>query len=274
MTERTMNLGRCLAIDTSTSAMTVAILENGNMLGEVSSYAERNHSIGLLPHIQDLLARLHLKPKDLQSVAVGQGPGSYTGVRIAVSVAKTFAWSLSLDLIGVSSLEAMALGGAMKEQRETGNGPTWVVPLMDGRRKQAFTAVYAYEGASPMTASGELEASWQEVLPDGIRVIGSWTEQIVKLAASSSQEQRPQEFLFVGETEGFKDELEQFARDWDGVVRVLSYGIEAEYIGRLAYPRLAKGEKADVHTFVPNYTRLPEAEANLLAGIKTKKGDH
>ena len=66
------------------------------MLGEVSSYAERNHSIGLLPHIQDLLARLQLKPKDLQSVAVGQGPGSYTGVRIAVSVAKTFAWSLSL----------------------------------------------------------------------------------------------------------------------------------------------------------------------------------
>ncbi|MGO4275675.1 tRNA (adenosine(37)-N6)-threonylcarbamoyltransferase complex dimerization subunit type 1 TsaB, partial [Paenibacillus sp. TAF58] len=197
-----------------------------------------------------------------------------TGVRIAVSVAKTFAWSLGLDLIGVSSLEAMALGGAMKEQSATRNGPTWVVPLMDGRRKQAFTAVYAFEGASPMTFSGELGASWQEVLPDGIRVIGSWTEQIVKQAASSSQGQRPQEILFVGETEGFEAELEQFARDWDGVVRVLSYGIEAEFIGRLAYPRLAKGEKADVHTFVPNYTRLPEAEANLLAGIKTKKGDH
>ena len=78
----------------------------------------------------------------------------------------------------------MALGGAMKEKRATGNGLTWVVPLMDGRRKQAFTAVYAYEGASPMTANGELEAGWQEVLPDGIRVIGSWMEQIGKLAAS------------------------------------------------------------------------------------------
>ncbi|SDN36179.1 tRNA threonylcarbamoyladenosine biosynthesis protein TsaB [Paenibacillus sp. yr247] len=276
MTERTIHVGRCLAIDTSSSAMTVAILDNGKMLGEVSSYAERNHSIGLLPHIQDLLANLNLKPKDLQSVAVGQGPGSYTGVRIAVSVGKTFAWSLGLDLIGVSSLEAMALGGAMKEQQhESGNGLTWVVPLLDGRRKQAFTAVYAYEGTSPMTAAGELATNWHEVLPDGIRVIGPWTAQLLALAAAAAQqEQAPIEILFVGETEGFTAELEQFAQDWQGIVRQLPYGIEAEYIGRLAYPRLAKGEKADVHTFVPNYTRLPEAEANLLAGVKTKKGEN
>lgn len=273
MTERTMNLGRCLAIDTSTSAMTVAILENGIILGEVSSYAERNHSIGLLPHIQDLLARLQMKPKDLQSVAVGQGPGSYTGVRIAVSVAKTFAWSLGLDLIGVSSLEAMALGGAVKEQHDSGNGLTWVVPLMDGRRKQAFTAVYAYEGAAPATVAEVPEAKWKEILSDGIRVIGPWTAQLLSLAASVPQEQEPQEILFVGETEGFTAELEQFAKEWQGVVNVVPYGIEAQYIGWLAYPKLAKGEKEVVHTFVPNYTRLPEAEANLLAGLQTKKGE-
>ena len=114
MTERINNTGCCLAIDTSTSAMTVAILENGHLLGEISSHAERNHSLGLLPHIQDLLSRLGMKPRDLGSVAAGQGPGSYTGVRIAVSVAKTFAWSLGLDLIGMSSLEAMAIGGSIQ----------------------------------------------------------------------------------------------------------------------------------------------------------------
>ncbi|UKS25075.1 tRNA (adenosine(37)-N6)-threonylcarbamoyltransferase complex dimerization subunit type 1 TsaB [Paenibacillus sp. HWE-109] len=271
MTERTIPTGRCLAIDTSSSAMTVALLDNGKRLGEVSSYAERNHSIGLLPHIQELLAKLDLKPQDLQSVAVGQGPGSYTGVRIAVSVAKTFAWSLGLDLIGVSSLEAIALGGAAKDQQR-GNGLTWVVPLLDGRRRQAFTAVYAFEGASPLTPDGGLSASWHEVLPDGIRVIGPWTAQILALIASA--EQKPQAILFVGETEGFNDELDHFAQAWQGAATKLSYGIEAHFIGILAYPRLARGEKADVHTFVPNYTRLPEAEANLLAGIVTKKGDH
>ncbi|BFT75400.1 tRNA (adenosine(37)-N6)-threonylcarbamoyltransferase complex dimerization subunit type 1 TsaB [Paenibacillus sp. P36] len=272
MTDRTNYSGRCLAIDTSSSAMTVAILENGKMLGEVSSHAERNHSIGLLPHIQDLLASLQLKPKDLQSVAVGQGPGSYTGVRIAVSVGKTFAWSLGLDLIGVSSLEAMALGGAMKQEDKSNKELTWVVPLLDGRRKQAFTAVYAYSGVSPMSDQVALTADWHEVLPDGIRVIGPWLAQLLEQAASAEPEQAPHKILFVGETEGFSEELAQFAQDWKGSFEQLSYGIEAQYIGALAYPRLAKGEKADVHTFVPNYTRLPEAEANLLAGIQVKKG--
>ncbi|MDR6552179.1 tRNA (adenosine(37)-N6)-threonylcarbamoyltransferase complex dimerization subunit type 1 TsaB [Paenibacillus qinlingensis] len=268
MTEQITNTGRCLAIDTSTSAMTVAVLENGRLLGEVSSHAERNHSIGLIPHIQDLLSSLGMKPRDLRSVVAGQGPGSYTGVRIAVSVAKTFAWSIGLDLIGVSSLEAMAIGGSVQNDYK-GTGLTWVVPLMDGRRKQAFTAVYAFEGATPVTEARVPDATWREVLPDGIRVIGAWTDQILTQAAAAA----PSHILFVGETEGFVAELEQFAKDFGGSVSVVPYGIEAAYIGILAYPRLASGEKADVHTFVPNYTRLPEAEANLLAGLQTKKGE-
>lgn len=274
MTERITHTGRCLAIDTSTSAMTVAILENGKLLGEISSHAERNHSLGLLPHVQDLLDRLGMKPRDLQSVAAGQGPGSYTGVRIAVSVAKTFAWSLGLDLIGVSSLEAMAIGGTVQDyvEKKT-SGVTWVVPLMDGRRKQAFTAVYGFEGETAITEEGEPDASWREVLPDGIRVIGPWMEQILTLSRSLGEGKTPQHILFVGETAGFADELGQFSDDFDGGVSVLPYGIEAQYIGQLAYPRLARGERADVHTFVPNYTRLPEAEANLLAGLQTKKGE-
>ncbi|MDD9266645.1 tRNA (adenosine(37)-N6)-threonylcarbamoyltransferase complex dimerization subunit type 1 TsaB [Paenibacillus sp. GCM10023248] len=273
MTERTKHTGRCLAIDTSSSAMTVALLEDGNLLGEVSSHAERNHSIGLLPHIEELLASRQLKPKDLQAVAAGVGPGSYTGVRIAVSVAKTFAWSLGLTLIGISSLEAMALGGADNRLEVPADGLTWVVPLLDGRRKQAFTAVYAYEGASPLAAEGDPDASWREVLPDGIRVIGPWLAQLRSAAAQAGPGQAPRSILFVGETEGFEAELEQFAQDWPGNCEQLSYGIEAQYIGKLANPRLARGERADVHTLVPNYTRLPEAEANLLAGVQMKKGE-
>ncbi|OCT11147.1 tRNA N6-adenosine(37)-N6-threonylcarbamoyltransferase complex dimerization subunit TsaB [Paenibacillus pectinilyticus] len=274
MSERIKDTVRCLAIDTSTSAMTVAILENGQLLGEISSHAERNHSLGLLPHIQDLLARLGMKPKDLSAVAAGQGPGSYTGVRIAVSVAKTFAWSLGLDLIGVSSLEAMAIGSSVQDDYEkTTDAKTWIVPLMDGRRKQAFTAVYGFEGATALTPEGEPHASWHEVIPDGIRVIGPWMEQIQSLISSQGEQDAPTQILFVGETVGFADELANFTQDFKGNVSVIPYDIEAQYIGQLAFPRLAKGEKADLHTFVPNYTRLPEAEANLLAGLQTKKGE-
>ncbi|MGG1514029.1 tRNA (adenosine(37)-N6)-threonylcarbamoyltransferase complex dimerization subunit type 1 TsaB [Paenibacillus oryzisoli] len=265
--ERLPSTGRCLAIDTSTSAMSVALLEEGKLLGEISSHAERNHSIGLMPHINDLLARFQMTPRDLQSIAVGQGPGSYTGVRIAVSVGKTYAWALGLDLLGVSSLEAMALGSSVRNDAGLDGELTWVIPLMDGRRKQAFTAVYGFQGEGAETGLGR--AGWHEVLPDGIRVIGGWLEQV----RDQAEQAGVRTLLFVGETAGFAQELEDFAATVSAEVLVRPYGIEAEFIGRLAYPRLLQGEKADVHAFVPNYTRLPEAEANLLAGVQVKKGD-
>ncbi|MBD0379663.1 tRNA (adenosine(37)-N6)-threonylcarbamoyltransferase complex dimerization subunit type 1 TsaB [Paenibacillus sedimenti] len=274
MTESTnMHKGRLLAIDTSTSSLTVAVLDNGKLIGELTSNAERNHSIGLLPHIQKLLTNLKIRPKDLTAVAVGQGPGSYTGVRIGVSVAKTFAWSLGLDLIGVSSLEAMALGGSNKDDEagENKGAVRWIIPLMDARRKQAFTAVYENRGET-----------WRAIMPDGIRVMEPWTEQLLALATNAELRQEaagisrieaPEEIVFVGETEGFSEQIDGFAHQWNGTVRTLPHRIEAQYVGMLAYPRLSKGEKVEVHTFVPNYTQLPEAEVNLLAKEKQLKGE-
>jgi len=261
--------GHLLAIDTSTAALTVAVLNNGQLLGELSSHAERNHSIGLLPQIRKLLGDLGLKPKDLQAVAVGQGPGSYTGVRIGVSVAKTFAWSLGLDLIGVSSLEAMALGCSAKvagiAETSGSTAVRWFVPLMDARRSQAFTAVYESRVA-------DAETSWRSVLPDGIRVMAPWTEQLLARAAEATQE-APQEIIFLGETEGFTAQIEQFAGQWSGRVQALPYSLEAQYVGLLAYPKLAAGERAEVHTFVPNYAQLPEAEVNYQAKLKQQRGE-
>ena len=111
-----------LALDTATSSMTIAVLEDGQLIQQSSSNVERNHSLHLMPHIQKLLADLDMKAKDLKAVAVGRGPGSYTGVRIGVTAAKTFAWALGLDLIGVSSLEAMALGGLRQYAASRGGG--------------------------------------------------------------------------------------------------------------------------------------------------------
>ncbi|NEW07047.1 tRNA (adenosine(37)-N6)-threonylcarbamoyltransferase complex dimerization subunit type 1 TsaB [Paenibacillus sp. SYP-B3998] len=282
MTESTLtHKTRLLAIDTSTSSMTVAILQDGELIGELSSHAEKNHSIGLLPDIRKLLNSLDLKPKDLSAVAIGQGPGSYTGVRIGVSVAKTLAWSLGLDLIGVSSLEAMALGGSLKDSEAQGSGSRvrWVIPLMDARRKQAFTAVYEASGVVNVNSN----LAWRTVLPDGIRVMEPWTEQLLALATSAELRQQltdipglgvPEEIIFVGETAGFADQIDRFTQQWTGIVRTLPYAIEGQFIGHLANERLKQGQKDVTHTFVPNYTQLPEAEVNYLAKQKQLKGEN
>lgn len=142
---------KLLAMDTATSSMTVAILEGGTLRKEINSHAERNHSLYLLPHVQEALGELGWSPKDLQGIAVGRGPGSYTGVRIGVTVAKTMAWALGLPVIGVSSLEAMAAGGyetwvKAAPDRQTGHAEgssiVWLVPLMNARRGQVYTSLH------------------------------------------------------------------------------------------------------------------------------------
>src|SRR5690554_4295275 len=74
--------GSWLALDTATDAMTIAIFKDGQLLGGSSSPSERNHSNRLLPAIQELMTELQMTMRSLQGIVVGQGPGSYTGIRI------------------------------------------------------------------------------------------------------------------------------------------------------------------------------------------------
>src|SRR5437879_900652 len=99
--------GRILALDTSTAAMSIAIIEQGQLVQETHIHADRTHSLYLMPMIQELIKTVGMKLSDLSAIAVGVGPGSYTGVRIGVTAAKTLAWTLKLPIIGISSLEAM-----------------------------------------------------------------------------------------------------------------------------------------------------------------------
>lgn len=271
MTEETKiqnTSGRWLALDTSTSAMTVAVLEGERLLGERNSRAERNHSMYLLPTIHELLAELQLRLADLDGFAVGRGPGSYTGVRIGITVAKTMAWALKQPVIGVSSLEAMALGAAesmagtereAQVREDSQPGPSWIVPLMDARRGQVYTALFA-------SGSGR----WSRIREDGIRLLEVWVEELAEAARNEPEKSRPRQIRFVGEVGAFADAIGRLAEQWSGESGAYPHDIHAYDVGRLALRLHAAGIHDDVHRLVPNYTQLAEAEAKLLA--KTSSG--
>ena len=80
---------KVLAFDTSSKALSLAILEDKQVLAETTINIKKNHSITLMPAIDFLMASLDLTPKDLDRIVVAEGPGSYTGLRIAVATAKT-----------------------------------------------------------------------------------------------------------------------------------------------------------------------------------------
>lgn len=247
-----------LSIDTSTVSLAVAIVRDGILVDSMVTFAERNHSLRILSEIKELLARNELQGKDLDAIAVGQGPGSYTGVRIAVTAAKTLAWTWNKPLIGISSLEALAFGAwnSLQTANEdmAPDRDTWIIPIMDARRGQVYTSRY--------TAGSQ--GKWVALDKDGIRLIADWSERIEEEATLDTLLAAA---WFVGDIAPHKEVIEQ-AEQSGARLRTYSCNMDAGAVGQLAELRFRQGERDDVHSFVPNYTQLAEAEAKLLAAAR------
>ena len=182
---------KVLAFDTSSKALSVALLEEENLLAELTLTIKKNHSITLMPTIEFLMASIDWKPTDLDRIVVAEGPGSYTGLRIAVATAKTLAQTLKIDLVGVSSLLAL-----VPEEIEG-----LAIPVMDARRNHVYAGFYQEDqlvypethlsfeavlerakGAEKVTFLGEVEAFREQIqealpsaqmletLPDAVRI--------------------------------------------------------------------------------------------------------
>ena len=162
------------AFDTSSKALTLAILEDETLLAQMTLNIKKNHSITLMPAIDFLMNSLDMKPTDLDRIAVAQGPGSYTGLRIAVATAKTLAHTLKIELAGVSSLLAL-----VPEQVEG-----LVIPIMDARRNNVYTGFYH---------------SGQAVRPEAHLPLA----EVLEIADAANQP-----VTFVGETTAFVEQIE------------------------------------------------------------------
>ena len=123
-----------LAFETSAKAGSVALFEDGKLLGEQYLNSGMTHSQTLLSMAESLLSQCGKAAQEVQAVAVANGPGSFTGVRIGVAAAKGFAWGNEIPIYGVSTLEAMALGLGVFEG--------YVCPVMDARRSQVYNALF------------------------------------------------------------------------------------------------------------------------------------
>ena len=126
-----------LAFETSAKAGSVALMDKTKLLGESYQNTGLTHSQTLLQMAQQLLADCGKTPEDVTAVAVAQGPGSFTGVRIGVAAAKGFSWGSQIPCYGVSTLEAMV--------RQLGVWQGYVCPVMDARRGQVYNAVFHME---------------------------------------------------------------------------------------------------------------------------------
>jgi tRNA threonylcarbamoyladenosine biosynthesis protein TsaB len=148
---------RLLAIETATSACSAALYIDGD-IQERHALAPRQHAALILPMIESLLVEADLKPGQLDAVAFGRGPGSFTGVRIAASVAQGVALGAGLPVVAVSTLATLALG-AMRE-----TGETHILAALDARMNEVYWAVYRADANRLPDLSGEESVCKPEVV--------------------------------------------------------------------------------------------------------------
>jgi len=131
---------KTLYIDTSSNYLYTGVVEDNQLLGQVKEQLDKDLSIFTLPKIKEMMDKMNIIPNDIDQIMVVDGPGSFTGIRIGMTVAKTYAWALNKKLITISSLEAMSTMAAPLEQFD------YLVPIIDARRDYVYSGIYNKDG--------------------------------------------------------------------------------------------------------------------------------
>lgn len=130
-----------LNIDTSGTMASVSIGRHGKLLGIKENEAQSEHASFLQPAIKQLLDELQTDISDLDAVAVVNGPGSYTGLRVGLASAKGICYALGKPLLTIGTLPLMAYA-AKANLKEKDKANTYLCPMIDARRQEVFTAIY------------------------------------------------------------------------------------------------------------------------------------
>jgi tRNA threonylcarbamoyladenosine biosynthesis protein TsaB len=155
-----------LCLETATATCSVALCNNLGVIAKRESNENKSHASLLTLFIEELLKESGIKAKNLEAVAVSKGPGSFTGLRIGVSVAKGIAYAASIPLLGVETLNAMYYG--IREfiiEKEIINSNTLFCPMIDARRMEIYYSIFNVNDEKIKEISAEIisENSFSEI---------------------------------------------------------------------------------------------------------------
>ena len=229
-----------LAFETSAKAASVALLEDGKLLGESYQNTGLTHSQTLMVMAENLLSQCGKTAEDVTAAAVAAGPGSFTGVRIGVAAAKGFAWGREIPCYGVSTLEAMALSLGVYQG--------YVCPCMDARRSQVYNALFYVNQGVPERVSEDRAISLAELgtelksLKEPIFLVGDGSN----LCYNTLLESVPNLVL--------PPEHRMHQR--------------ASGVALAARKQVEVGDPGDANALTPNYLRLSQAERERAERMK------
>ena len=231
-----------LAFETSAKAASVALLDDSKLLGESYQNTGLTHSQTLMVMAQDLLKQCGKTVADVTAVAVAEGPGSFTGVRIGVAAAKGLAWGGEIPCYGVSTLEAMAA--------HLGAWQGWVCPCMDARRNQVYNALFYVN-----------QGILQRRSPDRAIALKGLAEELKNCE---------EPVFLVGD--GAKLCYNTLLEEVPNLVLPPEHRLHqrATGVALLAAEKIAAGEAGDGNALTPNYLRLSQAERERMEKMQQK----
>lgn len=220
---------RILALETSSLIGSVAALENDRLLGQTAFDPLLRSAQSFAPAMAQQLAAVAWRPQDVELIAVTVGPGSFTGLRVGVTAAKTFAYATGAQVLGVNTLHVIAVQAPGDWQQ--------VHVVLDAQRQQLFAAAYARRGdcLDEVAATRIVDhGPWLDALAPGTTVTGSGLTRL--------RERLPAGVVVIDE------------RYW---------APQAPTVGWLAYLEYRSGKRDDLWRLVPRYYRKSAAEEKL-----------
>ena len=160
-----------LAFDTSTQVCSAALLHDGTIVAQRQNTTGSNHAALLPLYVQELQAIAREQGKKIEAVAIGNGPGSYTGLRISASLAKGLCYGLDIPLYAVPTLSIIAGEAVRNQKSEIRNQKSALFcPMIDARRMEVYTAVYdaALQEVRPLEAKIIDEQSFADLLEEHV----------------------------------------------------------------------------------------------------------
>ncbi|SHI67080.1 tRNA threonylcarbamoyl adenosine modification protein YeaZ [Dethiosulfatibacter aminovorans DSM 17477] len=227
---------KILGIESSSIAASCAIVEDNTLLGEFTLNHKLTHSEKLMPLIENLMSSLDINISDIDLIAIDEGPGSYTGLRIGAAIAKGLAFKDNIPLVNIASTEALA------NNIKTVDIP--IAVLIDARGDRVFHGIYVKKG-DEMEQLEEIDAG-----------------TIQEFLATANEKYR--EMIFTGDgamkhesliTEIFGNKA-FVADEYDSIIKAWSLCV-------LGYRKFLKGLTINSKDFSPNYLRPSQAERNL-----------
>ncbi len=226
---------KILSIESASVTASCAVAEDENILGEYTLRHKKTHSEKLMPLIEELMKELELKMDDIDVIAVSEGPGSYTGLRIGAAIAKSLAFAADIKIVSVPTIKSLAANVFDLDKL--------IVPIMDAKAERIYTGIHKWENGECKEVLEQFPCN----IDDLIEILNNYKEPVI----------------FNGDgSVNYREKIEKnLNRKAYFAPEIFNY-LKASSLSLIAYKMAVDGKLIPANDFKPQYLRLSQAERN------------